>query len=105
MSVLEIPYEVTVSMPESIKDRMLLQRYQNMVDELYCQLKEEVIVGSFIEKNVGNIKPVRAKKRKTLKKTEKPKGCNDIQNCFQKGRRNNEDRDDAGVTAVTICID
>ena len=55
-------------MPGSIKGHMLLQRYQNMVDELYCQPKEEVIMGSFIEKNVGNIGPVRAKRGRPLKK-------------------------------------
>ena len=91
-------------MPGSIKGFMLLQCYQNMVDELYCQSKEEVIMGSFIEKNVGNIEPVRAKKRKTVKEAEKPKGCKDIQNFFQRRCRNNEDGNDA-VTPVTICID
>ena len=92
-------------MPGSIKGHMLLQRYQNMVDELYCQPKEGVIMGSFIEKNVGNIKPARAKKRKTVKKAEKPKGCKEIQNFFQKKHRNNEDGNDPDVTPVTICID
>ena len=101
---LEIPCEVTVSMPGSIKDNMLLQRYQNMVDELYCQPKEDVIMGSFIEKNVGNTKPARAKKRKTVKKAEKPKGSKEIQNFFQKKHRNNEDGIDPDVTPVTICI-
>ena len=80
-------------MPGSIKDHMLLHRYQNMV------------TGSFIEKNVGNIEPVRAKQRKTIKKAEKLKGCKDIRNFFQKRRRNMEDSDDADVTPVTICID
>ena len=75
---LEIRCEVIVSMPGSIKGHMLLQRHQNMVDELYCQPKEEVIMASFVEKNVGNIDPGRAKKRKTVKKAEKPKGCKDI---------------------------
>ena len=76
-----------------------------MVNELYCQSKEEVIMGSFIEKNVGNIEPVRAKKWKTVKKAEKLKGQKDIRNFFQNRRRNNEDGDDADVTPVTICID
>ena len=102
---LEIPCEVTVSMLGSIKRHMLLQHYQNMVDELYCQPKEDVIKGSFIEKKVGNIEPVRAKKRKTVKKAEKPKEGKDIRNFFQKRRRNNQDDDDADVTPVTICID
>ena len=62
-------------------------------------------MGSFIDKNVGNIKPVvRAKKKKTVKKAEKPKGCNDIRKFFQKRRRNNEDGNDADVTSVIICI-
>ena len=92
-------------MPGSIKAHMLLQCCQNMVDELYCQPKEEIIMGSFIDKNVGNIEPVRAKKRKIVKKAENLKGCKDIQNFFQTRRRNNEDGDDADVTLVTICID
>ena len=60
---------------------------------------------SFIEKNGWNIEPVRAKKRKTVKKAKKPKGCKDIWNFFQKRHRNNEDDNDADVTLVTICID
>ena len=91
-------------MPGSIKGHMLLQRYQNMVDKLFCQPKEEAIMGSFIEKNIGNIEPVTAKKRKTVKKAENPKGCKDIPNFFQKRRRNNKDGDDADETPVTICI-
>ena len=62
-------------------------------------------MGSFIEKNVENIKPARAKKRKTVKKAEKPKGCKEIRNFFQKKHRNNEDGNDPDVTLVTICID
>jgi len=36
-------------MPGSIKGHMLLRRYQDMVDELYCQPKDEVIMGSILE--------------------------------------------------------
>ena len=31
---------------------MLIQRYQQMVEELYCAPKEEVIMGSFLEQIV-----------------------------------------------------
>ena len=65
-------------MPGGMKGHMLLQRYQNMIDELYCQPKKEVIMGSFIEKNVGNIEPASVKKRKNVKKAKEPKGCKDI---------------------------
>ena len=49
---------------------MILQRYQNMVEELYCQPKDEIIMGSFLEKQHGEqpMKHVRPKKRKTVKK-------------------------------------
>ena len=62
-------------------------------------------MGSFIEKNVGNIEPASVKKRKNVKKAKEPKGCKDIWNFFQKRRRNNEDDDDTDVTLVTICLD
>ena len=52
--VLKFP-EVKASMPGSIKVHMLLQCYQNMVDELYCQPKEEVVMVSFIEKKIIHI--------------------------------------------------
>ena len=44
---LEIPCLVTVTIPGSIKGHMLIQRYQQMVEELYDAPKEEVIMGSF----------------------------------------------------------
>lgn len=82
---LEIACEITVSMPGSIKGHMLLRRYQDMVDELYCQPKNEVIMGSFLENNVGRTEPARAKKRKCVKKTVQPTaGSKDIRNFFQK---------------------
>ena len=82
---LEIPCEITVSMPGSIKGHMLLQRYQDIVDELYCQPKDEIIMGSFLERNVGRIEPARANKRKRIKKAvQQPTGNKDIRHFFQK---------------------
>ena len=82
---LEIPCEVTVSMPGSIKGHMLLQCYQNMVEELYCQPKEEVIMGSFIDKNVRDIEPVRAKKRRPLKRQKNRKDAKIFETFFKRG--------------------
>ena len=105
---LEIPCNITVSMPGSIKGHMILQRYQNMVEELYCQPKDEIIMGSFLEKQHGKqpVKHVRPKKRKTVKKVEKPKGCKDIRNFFQQKRIRNDKNNssDADIT-VTVTID
>ena len=47
---------------------MLIQRYKEMVDELHCQPREEVIMGSFLDKNasIDGIKndPPKPKKKK-----------------------------------------
>ena len=44
---------------------MLIQRYQQMVKELYCAPKEEAIMGSFLEQIVSTEDKPRSKKKKT----------------------------------------
>lgn len=67
-------------------------------------------MGSFLEKQHGEqpVKHVRPKKRKTVKKVEKPKGpkCKDIRNFFQQKRIRNDENNssDADIT-VTVTID
>ena len=39
---LEIACEVTVTIPASIKGHLLMQRYEKMVQELYCEPKDEL---------------------------------------------------------------
>ena len=67
------PCLVTVTIPGSIKDHMLIQRYQQMqmVEELYCAPKEEVIMGSFLEQIVPTGEELRPKKKKTTSTTKK----------------------------------
>ena len=87
---LETPCVVTVTILGSIEGDMLIQCYQQMVEELYCAPKKEVIIGSFLEQIVPTEDERRAKKKKTTsttKKTEKPKGCKDIRNFFQNAGR------------------
>ena len=52
------------------------------------------------------MKHVRPKKRKTVKKVEKPKGCKDIRNFFQQKRIRNDENNssDADIT-VTVTIE
>ena len=59
---IEIPCLVTVTIPGSIKGHMLIQRYQQMVEELYCAPKEEMIMGSFLEQIVPTEDEARPKK-------------------------------------------
>ena len=45
---LEIPCLVTVSMPRTIRNYLLLDRYRQLVTELYCKPKDEIIIGNFL---------------------------------------------------------
>ena len=83
---------------------MLNQRYQQMVHELYCAPKEEVIMGSFSEQIVLTEDEPRLKKKRTTsttKKIEKRKGCKDITNFFQNTGRPRSNKD----SSRTIVID
>ena len=60
---LEIPCLFTATIPGSIEDQMLIQRYQQMVEELYCAPKEKVIMGRFLEQIVLTEDEPRPKKK------------------------------------------
>ena len=100
---LEIPCLVTVIIPGSIKGHMLIQRYQQMVEEL-LRSERRRIMESFLEQIVPTEDEPRPKKKKTTsttKKTEKPKGCKDIRNFFQNAGRPRSNKD----STRTIIID
>ena len=100
---LEIPCLVTVTIPGSIKGHNLIQRYQQIVEELYCAPKEEVIMGSFLEQIVPTEDEPRPKNKKstsTTKKNEKPKGCKDIGNFFQNAGRPRSNKDSTRTTDI-----
>ena len=63
-----------------------MQRYEKVVRELYCQPKNETIMGSFIENiNVDfDIQPKKKKKKDIGNTVQKPKGSKDILSFFQK---------------------
>ena len=45
---LEIPCKITVKLHGTVKNHMLLDRYRQLVNSLYCKPKEEVIMGLFL---------------------------------------------------------
>ena len=73
---LDIPCEVTVTISVSIKRNLLMQHYEKMVYEFYCQPKNETIMGSLTENiNVNFDIQQKKKRKKTLEKLFKnPKG-------------------------------
>ena len=101
---LEISCLVPVTSPGSIKGHMLVQRYQQMAEELYCVQKEEVIMGSIFKQIVSTEDEPRVKKKKktsATKKTEKSEECKDIRSFFQNAGRPPSNKD----SKRTIVID
>ena len=50
---LEIRCKVSITLLGTIKNHILLDRYKELVDKLYCEPKNEVIIGNFL-KSVRN---------------------------------------------------
>ena len=66
-----IPCIVTISLLTSIKGHMLIQQYQNITEELYCDPKEEVIMDCFpksVTSNDSNDNPPQPEKTKVSQK-------------------------------------
>jgi len=90
---LEIPCIVKITMPASVLGHLLLKRYEELVLKLYCEPKEEIIMGSFIEKipvvitDPNQHKEIqRNKKKKKRKATDETKipTSKDIRSFFNK---------------------
>ena len=62
---LEISCSIKVTIAGTVKGHMLIGRYAEMVQKLYCEPKEEMIIGSFLERCPNPC--VQPKKRKTKK--------------------------------------
>ena len=45
---LEIPCEVTIRMPATIKNHMVVERFKELLNEVYIEPQEEEILGSFL---------------------------------------------------------
>lgn len=55
---LEVPCHVTVTMPGSVVNHLLITRYQQLLEELYIEPKDEEIIGTFL--SVSNLNEVEA---------------------------------------------
>lgn len=83
---LEIQCEVSITMPGSIRNHMMLDRYSHIDNAQYCEPQNEIIIGNFVLPNVNQV-PAEAfvppaPKRKKPKKSERvslePVGVVDI---------------------------
>ena len=83
---IEIPCVVTVSMPGTVINQLLMERYKQLVETLYTEPKEEEILGTFLQlENTGeqDLAPVAPKQKKKPKcPPESDKNQKDIHSYF-----------------------
>ena len=85
-------------MAGTVRNHMVLDRYKEIVNRLYCEPKNEVIIGCFVAKNkdadtvaLDNEVTVLKKKKKTPKSQESIPKSRDIgQLFFMQNRKNME---------------
>ena len=103
---LEIPWMVTVSMPGTIRNRLLLDRYRELVTDLYCEPEDEVIIGNFLSptEQAPIERPQKRKKIVSVPEKEKIRS-NDIRLLFKRQEENNKNQDKSKETNETVVID
>ena len=96
---LEIPCIMTVTMAGTARNHMVLNRCKEIVNRLYCEPKNEVIIGCFLAKNKdvdtvaldNEVTVPKKKKKKTPKSHESiPKSRDIRQLFFMQNRKNME---------------
>ena len=103
---LEIPSSVTVSMPGTIRNHLLLDRYSELVTELYCEPKDEIVIRNFlspteqvpIERSQNRQKRFSVPEKETIQ-------CKDIRILFRCQEENNKNHDKSKETNEAIVID
>ena len=65
---LKIPCKVSAIMPGTVSNLLVLEKYWQLVEELYTEPKNEEILGSFLHAIVTDQRPPPAKKNTKIKK-------------------------------------
>ena len=65
---LEIPYKVSVTMPGTVSNLLVLRKYWQLVEDLYTEPKNGDILGSFLHAIVTDQRPPPAKRNTKIKK-------------------------------------
>ena len=103
---LEIPCMVTVSMRGTIQNHFLLDRYRELVTDLYCEPKDEVIIGNFLSPTEQALIERPQKRKKIVSVPEKEKiRSNDIRLLFKRQEENSKNQYKSKETNETIVID
>ena len=87
---MEVRCKVSVTMPGTIKNHLLLDRYKELVEKLYCEPKNKVIIGNILtpgdEPNLNQNRQAQGRETKEQRKRkyekEQTSAKNDIRNSF-----------------------
>ena len=88
---LEIACKIIVRMPGTVRNHMLIDKYMVLVQGLYTELKNEVIMGSFltqIHQPLNTVMPAKRKKLVTVRPKDTKRSGN-IKIMFQNIQRRN----------------
>ena len=93
-------------MPGTIRNNLPLDRYRELVTELYCEPKEEIIIGNFLSptEQVPFERPQKRQNRVSVPEKETIQ-CKDIRLLFRCQEENNKNQDKNKETNETIVID
>ena len=93
-------------MPGTIRSNLLLDRYRELVTELCCEPKDEIIIGNFLSPTEQILieRPQKRQKRVSVPEKETIQ-CKDIRLLFRRQEENNKNQDKNKETNETIVID
>ena len=107
---LEIRCRVTVAMPGTIKNYMLLDRYKELVEKPYIEPKIEIIIGNFLtsaaEPNNQHTQGGDTRRKRKIEKEqpERQSAKNDIRKFFSKLPKQNNEQKNTESKKKTNCI-
>ena len=94
---LEIPAKITGTMPGTVRNRLLIDKYKEIVTEIYAEPKKEEILGSFLAllpEPIRKLKEQKSTPKVTTKKEKRKTQGQDIRKLFRKIAEKNEKEDD-----------
>ena len=104
---LKIPCKVSAIMPGTVSNLLVLEKYWQLVEDLYTEPKNEEIFGSFLHAIVTDQRPPPAKKNTKIKKAvpSKVPEHRDVRSFFGNATRQLKSVTKNSKEVETICID
>ena len=109
---LEIPCKITAQIPGTVSNLLVMEKYKQLVAELYIEPKEEEVLGSFLEAHAEqrgeaeeDHRRSKEKPPKPPKKTQHESGVRDIRTFFSPVQRETTKKDKGQKKPEVINVD